>query len=132
MINILSALTEEFNCNHQADVEQKLQQIFERDKEKAQIESFFTYNFKEANSGLMYLCGHPGTGKTSTLNVVIDKLRKDGCDFHLLMFNAMTYKDVKSFMVILLQELLKLQHKERHVKVDQSDEDLSSQIAKAL
>ena len=39
---------------------------------------FLAQNLKARRSGLMYLCGHPGTGKTSTLNQILAKFRKAG------------------------------------------------------
>jgi len=55
----------------------------------------------------MYLCGHPGTGKTSSLNQILSKLRKDSRagkvpQFQLYMYNAMTFTDVRSFALSLL------------------------------
>jgi Cdc6-like AAA superfamily ATPase len=51
----------------------------------------------------MYLCGHPGTGKTSLLNQVIARLNQDETtpEFELFLYNAMTYSDVKSFGITL-------------------------------
>ena len=51
------------------------------------------------------------------------------------MFNAMTFKDVKTFMIVLLQEietLLYVKEKKRFQRQDYSDEDLATRIAKAL
>ena len=50
----------------------------------------------------MYLCGHPGTGKTSTLNLVLSKMKQDIHNnlfnkIHVSMYNAMAFTDVKSF-----------------------------------
>jgi broad-specificity NMP kinase len=52
----------------------------------------------------MYLCGMPGTGKTSALNSVLATLHKDR-PFELLMYNAMTYSDVKNFGITLYKDL---------------------------
>lgn len=81
------------------------------------------------------MCGHPGTGKTSSLNLVLQKLKENGLEFHLLMFNAMTFKDVKTFMILMLQEIETLlydKEKKRLQRQDYSDEDLATRIAKAL
>ena len=75
--------------------------IFNRDKEETQITNFLKENFSKPKSGLMYLCGHPGTGKTSLLNQVLAKTK----DFELFMYNAMTYSDVKSFCLTLHADL---------------------------
>ena len=86
----------------------------------------------------MYLCGHPGTGKTSSLNLVLEKIKKldSGEDaFHLFMFNAMTYQDVKSFMITLQQDLVqKLTGKEskRLNRQEYSDEEITKMIVKNL
>lgn len=55
-------------------------------------------------SGLMYLCGLPGTGKTSALNMVLAKIHKQS-PFELFMYNAMTYSDVKNFGITLHKDL---------------------------
>lgn len=68
---MLRILTDEFNCKHQADLGSKQQVIYSREEELAQIGNFLKGNMNENKSGLMYLCGHPGTGKTSALNLVL-------------------------------------------------------------
>jgi Cdc6-like AAA superfamily ATPase len=86
-------------------------------------------------SGLMYLCGHPGTGKTSSLNVVLEKLKLKDQPFHLLMFNAMTFKDAKSFMIVLLKELesrLHTSEKKLLQRKNLTDDELAKKIAKTL
>ena len=67
---MLALLIDEFNCNHQADLEDAMGrvEIFNREKEQKVIRSFIQENMQQKRSALMYLCGHPGTGKTSTLN----------------------------------------------------------------
>ncbi len=100
---MIRLIVDEFNCNHQADVGERSQQIiYTREKEQKKIETFLEENIKKKGSGLMYLCGHPGTGKTSSLNLVLEKMRAEkDQDFYLFMFNAMTYQDVKTFLIIL-------------------------------
>lgn len=62
-------------------------------------------------AALMYLCGHPGTGKTSTLNYVLSGFMTGDIKAKLLnqlsvsMFNAMSFKDVKTFGFALLEDL---------------------------
>lgn len=83
----------------------------------------------------MYLCGHPGTGKTSSLNVVLEKLKLKDQPFHLLMFNAMTFKDAKSFMIVLLKELesrLHTSEKKLLQRKNLTDDELAKKIAKTL
>ena len=97
-------LIDEFNCNHQADIDsENLVEIFNREKEHKKIEDFLKETITRKKSGLMYLCGHPGTGKTSSLNAVLANLRKNNLKFKPLLFNAMTYPDVKSFALVLYE-----------------------------
>ena len=64
----------------------------------------------QGKSALMYLCGHPGTGKTSTLNFVLSNFVSGDIQAKLLnnlqvsMYNAMTFKDVKSFCFQFLED----------------------------
>jgi Cdc6-like AAA superfamily ATPase len=64
----------------------------------------------QGKSALMYLCGHPGTGKTSTLNFVLSSFVSGDIQAKLLnnlqvsMYNAMTFKDVKSFCFQFLED----------------------------
>ena len=120
ILRMLGMLIEEFKCNHQADVGQEdkqrstkqrlmgmQQEIFTRDNEHKIITKFLTDNLRKNKSGLMYLCGHPGTGKTSSLNQILSRLRRAGDkgkigEFQLFMFNAMTFTDVRSFALSLL------------------------------
>ena len=53
----------------------------------------------QKKAGLMYLCGHPGTGKTSLLNLVLSEMRNkiNKQNIEVFLYNAMTYNDVKSF-----------------------------------
>ena len=54
----------------------------------------------------MYLCGHPGTGKTSSLNSVLSEVQSDGKHrFKPLLFNAMAFPDVKCFAIQLYERL---------------------------
>ena len=86
-------------------------------------------NIQEQKSGLMYLCGHPGTGKTSSLNLILSQLRKHADkrvigDFHVLLYNAMTFFDVKVFSKTVLQSLQeKFTDKKDVTKSDYSDLD---------
>ncbi len=75
-LQILQSLIEEFNCNHQTFQDSATVNIFTRDAEEQQINTFIDDNLRKGKSGLMYLCGHPGTGKTSLLNQVLAKLKQ--------------------------------------------------------
>lgn len=67
MLDLLQSLEETFNCNHTQEIEGHTVEIFTRDHEKKVIEEYISSSIKSAKPQLMYLCGHPGTGKTSTL-----------------------------------------------------------------
>ena len=56
----------------------------------------------------MYLCGHPGTGKTSSLNYVLGELLAQTPHrqvFKPFLFNAMTCPDVRSFAIKLYEKV---------------------------
>ncbi len=70
--------------------------IFNREVEEKQITDFLASNLNSSKSGLMYLCGHPGTGKTSLLNQVLSFMEHKKKEvFELFTYNAMTYSDVR-------------------------------------
>ena len=107
VLKMLRTMMEEFNCNHQADIDSnELEKIYQRDEEHEKIQKFLEGNIANNKSGLLYLCGHPGTGKTSSLNYVLSELKKKGSlNFKPLLFNAMTYSDVKQFSISLYNQL---------------------------
>ena len=88
----------------------------------------------------MYLCGHPGTGKSSSLNHVLQQLRRDGRkgkidEYQLFMYNAMAYTDVKNFTLSLLQEATEKktgEHVSRLSRQAYDDEELAMKVAKVL
>lgn len=45
--------------------------IIGRSSEKQTIVSFLTGNIEQKKSGLLYICGHPGQGKTALLSQVL-------------------------------------------------------------
>ena len=127
-------LIDEFNCNHQADIESNDQmEIFGREKELEKIKGFLNETISRKKSGLMYLCGHPGTGKTSSLNSVLSQMKGN---FKPLLFNAMTYPDVKSFALVLYEQLheefLGEPPKRRLTRQQVDDEELSFIIERLL
>jgi Cdc6-like AAA superfamily ATPase len=85
-------------------------EIYRREKEQKIIRNFIQENITKGKSALMYLCGHPGTGKTSTLNYVLSSFVGGDIKANLLnrlsvqMYNAMTFSDVKSFCFQLLED----------------------------
>lgn len=130
---MLRILIDEFNCNHQADLDSDKQvSIFVRDKEKKVIQNFLQENMNYKKAGLMYLCGHPGTGKTSLLNLVLSEMRNKPTAQRLevFLYNAMTYSDVKTFQVQFLEDASKrLTGQEISDRVNRSkidDEQLSN------
>lgn len=90
----------------------------------------------------MYLCGHPGTGKTSTLHLVLHKLKINSAKYgipenslNIQLYNAMSFRDVKKFcqrlLIDLTLELSGEELDENYVKDKKKDEqDLSFLIAK--
>ena len=115
-------------------------EVYTREKEHRIIGKFLSNNLRKGQSGLMYLCGHPGTGKTSSLNQVLQSLRKASHngkvdEFQLYMYNAMTFTDVRNFALSLLQDVTE---KKTGLEVDRlnrqsvDDEELSLLVAKAL
>jgi len=85
----------------------------------------------------MYLCGHPGTGKTSSLNhVLAQMLSEKQYHFKPLLFNAMTYPDVRSFAIVLHEKLHEAFFGElpkRVVNRDMvDDEDMANMIERLL
>jgi Cdc6-like AAA superfamily ATPase len=94
-------------------------------------------------SSLMYLCGHPGTGKTSTLHKVLSIVNtNERCEpifenLEIFLYNAMSFKDVKRYCQKLLADLTeRLTGSElnddiiRDKSVD--EDDLAHMIAKVL
>jgi Cdc6-like AAA superfamily ATPase len=141
VLEMLSFLIEEFNCNHQADLTdaQGRVQIYERETEMKAINAFIQENMKKAKPALMYLCGHPGTGKTSTLNFVLSNLVSGSVEANLLrklkvdMYNAMSFKDCKSFCFQLLTDLSPRMTGEDCSKLRKSDfddDELGNKVAK--
>lgn len=62
---MISEFMNEFNCNsHEME-------IYLREWEKGQIKDYIDENMKLSKSGLMYVCGHPGTGKSSIIRVIL-------------------------------------------------------------
>lgn len=80
----------------------------------------------------MYLCGHPGTGKTSLLNLVLSEMKSNinNNQIEVFLYNAMTYSDVRTFEVQFLEDATKrLTGQELADKVNRSkidDEQLAN------
>lgn len=92
----MSLLIEEFNCNAET------LDIYKRETEKEQIIQYLDSNYTKGKSGLLYLCGHPGTGKTSSLNVLIKtKFQVEYEKLIILKYNAMSFTELSSFVGML-------------------------------
>lgn len=151
---MLGYLIDEFNCNHQADLEDAngRVEIISRIKEQKAIRQFISDNMpnkalgKPGKAALMYLCGHPGTGKTSTLNFVLSSFVSGDINANLLnklcvhMYNAMTFSDFKSFCFQLLDDL-SLKHSGQNYaqayskglkKKEVDDDEVANMVSKML
>ena len=72
---MITEFMNEFNCNsHEME-------IYHREWEKGQIKEYIEENMKQSKSGLMYVWGHPGTGKSSIIRVILkdfeEKMNED-------------------------------------------------------
>ena len=65
---MLLKIIEEFNCTTAAK-----KRVYHREYEKEFVKNFIEENQANGASRLMYICGHPGTGKTSTLLELIQE-----------------------------------------------------------
>ena len=75
--------------------------VFGRDRENEQVLSFLDKSIETAESGLIYLCGHPGTGKTSMLNQLLQTYEGDP-KIMILKYNANSYREFP----LLLKDLV--------------------------
>lgn len=138
VLKMVKIIKKEFNCNHEADLDAKsLSVIYNREQEHKKIDEFLKQTISGGKSGLMYLCGHPGTGKTSSLNACLSKLKNEGeHQFKPLLFNAMAIPDVKCFGIQLYERLYEAYYNEpckRRIdrqKID--DDDLADLLEKLL
>jgi cell division control protein 6 len=64
-----------------------------RNKEITEIYQFINDHVESNKSGILYLTGPPGTGKTMSVNLVLDKIDKIG-KIHLNCFKATSSKSV--------------------------------------
>ena len=148
ILEMLKILIDDFNCNHQQDLESENQvKIYTRDREQDFIEKFVRKGLASKKSQLMYLCGHPGTGKTSTLHLVLSKFKNQSSPNYkvegsmmIKLYNAMTFKDVKKYCQRLYMDLtLDLTGEEvdeervfKSSKTKLMEEDIAHMIAKTL
>ena len=97
---------------------------------------FLYKNIYKKKSGLLYLCGSPGTGKSSSLNQALNHFTskpKTGQGIELFTFNAMTFTSFRQFLINLLQDLKGTTKKRDTKRFKQDlDSELCTQITKAI
>ena len=73
------------------------------------ITSFFKKNEERSSSGLMYVCGHPGTGKTSIINKILKELQEEKSKVKVFNYNGMVFNNLfefsKRFIVDMKEKL---------------------------
>ncbi len=61
-----------------------------------------------ARSGLLYVCGHPGTGKTSVINSIVKGLSRENEEVPveeqviIFNYNGMTFSNLKEFAIRMM------------------------------
>lgn len=134
---MISKLMNEFNCNS------KDMKIYCREYEKSQIKDYIDDNFSHNKSGLMYVCGHPGTGKSSIIRVILSELEKrqqEDAEYRsslmIFNYNGMIFKKLFDFSTELIKDIrAKLYGKKSkniESKLKQTDDviDLGNRIQK--
>ena len=87
--------------------------IVGRDDEESAIRDFIQANIDKDQSGLLYVCGHPGQGKTAVINQVLFDYYGDmdsslggvNESIFVLKYNAMRYEKPMQFATCLSQDL---------------------------
>jgi Cdc6-like AAA superfamily ATPase len=133
----VNLLMNEFNCSSHDMM------IYCREYEKSQIQAYIDDNLKEDKSGLMYVCGHPGTGKSSIIRVILKELEekmKANDEFSnsiaIFNYNGMIFKKLYDFSTELIKDIrIKFYNKKSknlETKLKQTDDvlDLGSRIQK--
>jgi len=90
--------------------------IVGRVQEERAIKTYIERNIKNDESGLLYVCGHPGQGKTAVLNQVLFDYFGDldssvggiSEDLYILKYNGMRYSNALQFAQTLSQDLARL------------------------
>ena len=133
----IASLINEFNCSSNDN------QIYRRNYEKDQIKTFIDQKYENSESGLMYVCGHPGTGKTSIIRVILQEIyakthTDDEYRTSIMVFNynGMIFKRLYEFSTQLIKDIRwKLKGKDSkniESKLKQTDDvtDLGHRIQK--
>ena len=66
--------------------------IIGREAESAEIKAFIESSLEET-SGLLYVCGKPGQGKTAVVTSILDEFESDLSTL-ILRYNAMAFSDL--------------------------------------
>lgn len=136
---IISKLINEFNWNS------KDMNIYRRNMEKEEIVDYIEDNMKNSKSGLMYVCGHPGTGKSSTMRVILKNFDKQMANdenlkktLHIFNYNGMIFKNLYDFSVQFIKDFrmdfLNKKSKNIESQLKSTDDviDLGNRIQKLL
>ncbi len=136
---IISNLTNEYNCNS------KDNKVYRRNFEKSQIKEYIEENMEKSKSGLMYVCGHPGTGKSSILRLILQEYREKMNEdpllnqkLHIFNYNGMIFKNLYDFSVQFIKDFRKdflgkeSKNIESQLKMTDDVIDLGNRIQKLL
>lgn len=77
-----------------------VENVYWRDKEKETIKEYVWVNWEQGKSGLLYVCGHPGTGKTSIVKLIIKEFeeeKKGDMPLKIFNYNGMAFKNLFEF-----------------------------------
>ena len=88
-------------------------QIVGRTEEEKSIKKFIQTNIDKNQSGLLYVCGHPGQGKTAVINQVLfdyfgdmdSSLGGVNDSLYVLKYNGMRYEKPMQFASCLSEDL---------------------------
>ena len=79
--------------------------IYCREKEREQIIQFI----KESKNKTIYVCGQPGTGKTSLINQILSSFKEIDLSLQFY-FNCMCFKNANDFYSNFFDQMKKLYH----------------------
>jgi len=82
--------------------------IYCREKERESI----TYYIKTSDSKCLYICGQPGTGKTSLVNKILSTINPNNeTEFSLqFYFNCMCFRNANDFYLNLFEQIKKFNY----------------------
>ena len=71
--------------------------IVGREKEERKMREYLQTYIDKSKSSILYICGHPGQGKTAVLDQVLsDYFERD--DLVIFKYNAMSYSSLSIFL----------------------------------